>query len=57
MKATAVSTAPTVATITPETVTNAAGKARFTVKGISPVLQTWYFPLQDKKGHDGGYFS
>lgn len=49
MKATAVSTAPTVATITPETVTNAAGKARFTVKGISPGTANMVFSVAGQK--------
>ncbi len=36
MKVKAVSTAPAVATITPEALTDAVGKASLTVKGISP---------------------
>ncbi len=49
MKTTAVSTAPTVATITPEAVTNAAGKARFTVKGISPGTANMVFSVAGQK--------
>ena len=36
MKVDAKSTSPTVATVTPEVVTDVAGSATFTVKGISP---------------------
>ncbi len=36
MKISATSTSPTVATITSEAVSDAAGKAAFTIKGISP---------------------
>jgi hypothetical protein len=36
MKVKATSTSPTVATVTPEALTDAAGRTTFTVKGISP---------------------
>lgn len=45
----ATSTSPTVATITPEALTDAAGKAVFTVKGISPGTTTIVLSVAGQK--------
>ena len=45
----ATSTSPTVATVTPEALTDATGKTTFTVKGISPAPPPSSFLLQGKR--------
>lgn len=49
MKINATSTAPTVATITPEAVTDAIGKTTFAVKGISPGTTSIIFSVAGQK--------
>jgi hypothetical protein len=49
MEVHAVSASPTVATITPEALTDATGKAAFTVKGISPGTTTIVLSVAGQK--------
>ena len=49
VKVTATSTSPTVATVTPEAVTDATGKTMFAVKGISPGATTIVLSVAGQK--------
>ncbi len=49
MKVTATSTSPTVATVTPEKITDPAGKAVFIVQGISPGTTKIIFSAAEQK--------
>ena len=49
IEVTAVSTVPTVATITPEALTNPIGKATFTVSGVSPGTTQMVFSAAGQK--------
>lgn len=49
MKVTAVSTVPTVATVTSEALTNPIGKAIFTVSGVSPGTTQIVFSAAEQK--------
>jgi len=49
MKINATSTSPTVATVTPESLTDATGRATFAVKGISPGYTNIIFSVAGQK--------